>query len=105
MFSTDFHQSLICSVTKNACKFAIKRDSSPKIFLEVTKGIDLLQQNAVLTNSVYHIPIPSRSSERVLLLKLKTITTCFEDDIFHNNLKDKVYGQVYSYKYCRLLPK
>ena len=39
------------------------------------------------------------------LRKLKTITLCFEHDIFHNNLKDNVYGQVYSYKYCRLLPK
>ena len=29
----------------------------------------------------------------------------FEHDIFHNNLKDNVYGQVYSYKYCKLLPK
>ena len=47
MFSTYLHQSLICSVTKKACKFAIKRGSSPKIFLEVTKGIDLLQQNAL----------------------------------------------------------
>ena len=43
------------------CHERVKRDSSPKFFLEVTKGIDLLQQN--------------------------------------------VYGQVYSYKYCRLLPK
>ena len=40
MFSTGLYQSLICSITKKACKFAIKRDPSPKIFLEVTKGID-----------------------------------------------------------------
>ena len=32
------------------------------------------------------------------LFFLKTITTCFEHDIFHNNPKDNVYGQVYSYK-------
>ena len=38
------------------------------------------------------------------LLKLKTITSCFEH-VFHNNLKDNVYRQVYSYKYCRLPPK
>ena len=24
-------------------------------------------------------------------------------DIFHNNLKSRVYGRIYSYKYCRLL--
>ena len=47
MFSTDLHYSLICSVTKKACIFAIKKDSSPKTFLEVTKGIDHLQQNAL----------------------------------------------------------
>ena len=47
MFSTDPHRSLICSVTKKACKFAINRDSSPKIFLEVTKRIDLLQQDTL----------------------------------------------------------
>ena len=39
------------------------------------------------------------------LLKLKTITACFEHDIFHNNLKDNVYGQVCFYKYCRLVSK
>ena len=39
------------------------------------------------------------------LLKLKTITTCFEQDIFHNNLKDNVYGQIYYQKYSQLVPK
>ena len=29
----------------------------------------------------------------------------FEHDTFHNKLKEYVYGQVYSYKYCRLLPE
>ena len=37
MFSTDFQKSIICSFTKKACKFAIKRDSNPKKFLEVAK--------------------------------------------------------------------
>ena len=103
MFSTDLHQSSICSVTNKACNFAIKRDSSLKIFLEVTKGIDLLQQNTL--DKLRFLPAPIRSSERVLLLNLKTISTCFEHDIFHNNLKNNVYGQVFSYKYYRLLPK
>ena len=38
-------------------------------------------------------------------LKLKTIILCFEHDISHKILNDNVYGQVYSYKYCRLLTK
>ena len=36
----------IPSFTKKACKFAVKKDS--KIFLEVTKGIERLQQNALV---------------------------------------------------------
>ena len=36
---------------------------------------------------------------------MKTITTCFEHDIFHNDLKSNVYAQVYPYKYYRLLTK
>ena len=46
MFSTDFNQSVICSFTKRVQKIAIKRGSSPKHFLEATKGIERLQQNA-----------------------------------------------------------
>ena len=38
-----------------------------------------------------------------LLLKLKGKTACFEHDIFHNNLKDKGYRQVFPYKYCTFL--
>ena len=29
---------------------------------------------------------------------------CFEYDVFHNDLNDNVWKQVYSQKYCRLLP-
>ena len=38
MFSTDFHQSLICSVTKKARIIAIKRDSSPENFLSYQRN-------------------------------------------------------------------
>ena len=30
------------------------------------------------------------------LLKLKIIAMSFEQDIFHNNLKDNIYWQIYS---------
>ena len=45
MFSTDLRY-VICSFTKKACKFAIKRDS--KNFLEVTKRMERLQQNSLV---------------------------------------------------------
>ena len=45
MFSDDLNSSVICSFTKRVYEIAIKRDSSPKRFLEVTKGIERLQQN------------------------------------------------------------
>ena len=47
MFSANLNQSAICSFTKRVYKIAIKRDSSPKHFLEVTKEIERLQQNAL----------------------------------------------------------
>ena len=47
MFSTDFNLSVICSFTKKVYKIAMKRDSSPEHFLEVIKGIEHLQQNAL----------------------------------------------------------
>ena len=101
MFSTDFHQSLIYSFAKATFEFTIKGDSSQKNFLEVTKGIERLQQNAL-----NKLCFSDSNSEQVqFLLKLKTTATLFEHYIFHNNLKENVYAQVYSYKYCRLLPK
>ena len=81
MFSTDLRQ-LICSFNKRAYKIAIKRDSVPKHFLEVTKR----------NRSRLWVSLVIES----FLLKLKTITTCFVQDICHNNLKDNVYGQIYS---------
>ena len=46
MFSTDFDYSVICRFTKGVQKIAMKRDSSPKHVLEITKGKERLQQNA-----------------------------------------------------------
>ena len=39
--------SLICSFAKRVYKIATKRDSSPKHFLKVIKGIERLQQKAL----------------------------------------------------------
>ena len=47
MASTDLNLSEICSFTKRVYKIAIKRDSNPKLFVKVTKGIEHLQQNAL----------------------------------------------------------
>ena len=37
------------------------------------------------------------------LTKFNTMTVSFEPNFFHNNLKDKAYGQVYTYEHCTLL--
>ena len=42
------------------------------------------------------MPNQSNSSDSLFLQKLKTTTTGFEHDIFHNNLKGNLYGQIYS---------
>ena len=57
------------------------------------------------SDSVFRLRLRASLVIGSFLLKLKTIATCFEYDIFHNNLKDNVYGQVYSWKYCRSLPE
>ena len=93
MSSTDLHWPIICSFTKKAC--------TQKICLEIPKGIERLQQKRLCQFPFYRFR--PRASPVSLLLKLKTIAACFEHDIFCSNLKDNVYGQVYSYKYCRLL--
>ena len=47
MFLTHLYKSVICSFTKRGYKIVITRNSSAKKFLEVTKGIERLQQNAL----------------------------------------------------------
>ena len=105
MFSTDFNWSVICSFTKRVWKISIKRDSTPKHFLEVTKGIERLQQNAS-DKLRFSDPDSEQAQWQILnLLKLKIVTTCFEQYTFHSNLQNNVYGQVYCQKHFRLLPK
>ena len=62
MFSTDLNQSVIYSFTQRVYKIAIKRDSSPKYFPEVTKEIEHLQQNT-LDKTVFQILTQSKSSD------------------------------------------
>ena len=71
---------------QNCYKKKLKR----KNLLEVTKGIERLQQNALDKLSFFQISIQSKSSGSLFLLKLKTIITCFEQDIF------TITRQVYS---------
>ena len=52
------------SFTKKACKFAIKRDS--KNFLEVAKGIEHLQQNALVK---LRFSDSDKSSDKVFFTK------------------------------------
>ena len=51
-------------------KIAIKRDCSPKHFLEVTKGIERLQQNAI-DKLRFLDPTQSKSSDRVFFTKIE----------------------------------
>ena len=71
---------------QNCYKKKLKR----KNLLEVTKGIERLQQNALDKLSFFQIPTQSKSSDSLFLVKLKTIMTCFEQDIF------TITRQVYS---------
>ena len=50
---------MISTFTKKACKFAVKRDSIPKFFLEVSKGIERLQ------NAFDEIHFSDSNSEQV----------------------------------------
>ena len=47
IFLTHLYKSVICSFNKRCSKIVIKRNSSAKFFLKVTKGIECLQQNAL----------------------------------------------------------
>ena len=49
-----------------------------------------------LMDSIFQSPTQSKSSDKVFLIKTEDYNYVFEHDIFHNNLKDNVYGQVYS---------
>ena len=86
MNKATFREILPPSFTKKACKFIIKRDS--KNFLKVAKG--MANSKTFQPNSVFQI-LATLMIES-FLLKLKTRTPCFEHNVFHNNLKDNVYG-------------
>ena len=83
-----FREILFPSFTKKARKFAAKRDS--KIFLEVAKGIEHFQQNALVKLGFSDSDSGQvQGNSRVFLTEIEDhITPCFEH-IFHKNLKDK----------------
>ena len=74
--------------------FVIEKASSPKNFLEITKGIERLQQKRLNQTLFLRFQLRTSLVLESFLLNLNTIATCFEHDIFLNNLKDNVYGQV-----------
>ena len=74
------HYSVICSFTKKACKFALKRDSKEKKAFSKTREY----------NSIFQIPNQSKFSDRVFLTKIEDHNYVFARDIFHNNLKDNI---------------
>ena len=47
-----------------------------------------------LKNSVLQVPTQYKSGEKFFFIKLNTVTTCFEHDIFYNKPKDNVYGLI-----------
>ena len=102
VFSTDFNQSVICSFTKSL-ENCYKKRLQPK----TCSGS--YQRNRTPSAKRLRQTLFFRSRASLViessLLKLKIITTCFEQYIFHNNLKNNVYGQICSQKYCLLLPK
>ena len=72
------------SFTKKAWKCVhLSMCSDPKNFLEVAKGIERLQQNALVKLRFSNSDRASLLIES-FLLKLNTITSCFEHDILTN---------------------
>lgn len=43
----------------------------------------------------FRSPTLSKYGDSDFLLKLNTISACFKQDIFHNNLNNNVYGQIH----------
>ena len=85
----DYHHNIISLVNNMQLYYLqICYENRIKIFfLEVPQRIERLQQN-----SLVKLRFSDSDSEQAqsFLLKLKTITTYFEHDIFHNNLKDNI---------------
>ena len=71
----------------------MEKGSSPKNFLEITKRIEHLQQKHLRQTLFLRLQLRTSLVIELIeyfLLYLNTITTCFEHDIFHNNLKGNV---------------
>ena len=82
------HYSIICSFTKKVCKFAIKRDS--KFFSWSSQKNRTPSAKHISQTPFFRFRLRARPVIESFLLKLKTITTCLEHDIFHSNLKDNI---------------
>ena len=78
----------MCSFTKKACKFAIKRNA--KIFCWSSQKNRWPSAKYLSQTPFFRFRLRASPVVESFLLKLKTTTTCFEHDIFHNNLKDNI---------------
>ena len=82
------HYSIICSFTKKVCKSAIKRDS--KFFSWSSQKNRTPSAKHLSQTPFFRFRLRASPVIESFLLKLKTITTCLEHDIFHNNLKGNI---------------
>ena len=87
IFLTDFHQSIMGSFTKKVCKFAEK--NTRKIFSWSYRRNRTLSAKRLYQTPFFRFQIRASLVIESFLLKLKTITSCFEHDTFHNNLREK----------------
>ena len=78
----------MCIFTKNACKFAIKRNS--KNFPCSSQKNRTSSAKDLCQTPFFIFGLRARPVIESFLLKLKTIATCFKHDIFHNNLNENI---------------
>ena len=87
IFLTDFHQSIMGSFTKKVCKFAEK--NTRKIFSWRYRRNRTLSAKRLNQTPFFRFHIRASLVIESFLLKLKTITSCFEHDTFRKNLREK----------------
>ena len=91
---SSFYSKFACTFSKAimvviSITLTTKQIASKTYFLEVPRRVERLQQNT-LVKLRFSDSAQSKSSDRSFSLKLKAITTCFEHDIFHMNLRDNI---------------
>ena len=88
IISWRYNTKIICSFTWKVCKFAIKRGS--KNFSWSSQKNRTPSAKHLSQTPFFRFRLRASPVIESFLLKLKTITTCLEHDIFHNNLKGNI---------------